>query len=114
MGMPYGDQAIFLRADRFRQAGGFPEIPIMEDFAFMRRLRQEGRIGIARAAVTTSGRRYGQIGFWRTTWLNQFMIVAYLVGISPARLARWYRTGLRRRSDSEREAPSSTTGRDAE
>lgn len=97
MGMPYGDQAIFISADRFHRAGGFPEIPIMEDFALMRRLRSQGRIGIARIAVATSSRRYDEYGFWRTTWINQLMILAYLLGISPARLARWYRSGLRRR-----------------
>jgi rSAM/selenodomain-associated transferase 2 len=103
MGMPYGDQAIFISAARFHGAGGFPEIPIMEDFAFMQRLRREGRIGIARASVTTSARRYDEFGFWRTTLLNQIMIIGYRVGVSPARLARWYRTGLRRRAGSERE-----------
>jgi len=95
MGMPYGDQAIFLRAGRFRKTGGFPEIPIMEDFAFMQRLRREGRIGISPVAVSTSARRYDEFGFWRTTWINQVMIIAYLAGVSPARLARWYRSGLR-------------------
>ena len=114
MGMPYGDQAIFIAADRFHRAGGFPEIPIMEDFAFMRRLRNQGRIGIAPVAVATSVRRYEEFGLWRTTWINQLMILAYLARVPPAHLARWYRTGLRRRADSEREAPSSTTGRDAE
>jgi rSAM/selenodomain-associated transferase 2/rSAM/selenodomain-associated transferase 1 len=95
MGMPYGDQAIFIAADRFHRAGGFPEIPIMEDFALMRRLRSQGRIGIARTAVSTSSRRYDEYGFWRTTLINQLMILAFLLGISPARLARWYRSGLR-------------------
>ena len=98
MGMPYGDQAIFLEADRFHKTGGFPEIPIMEDFAFMRKLRREGRIGIAPVSVVTSARRYEEFGFWRTTWMNQLIIIAYLMGISPERLARWYRSGLRRRS----------------
>ncbi len=107
MGMPYGDQAIFIEADRFRRAGGFPEIPIMEDYAFMRRLRSQGRIGIARTAVTTSARRYDEYGFWRTTWINQLMILAYLVGVSPARLVRWYRSGLRRRAGAEREGSPS-------
>jgi rSAM/selenodomain-associated transferase 2 len=98
MGMPYGDQAIFIRADRFHDAGGFPEIPIMEDFEFMRRLRREGRIGIAPVSVVTSARRYKEHGIWRTTWINQVMIIAYLMGISPGRLALWYRSGLRRKS----------------
>jgi hypothetical protein len=96
MGMPYGDQAIFLRADRFRKVGGFPEMQIMEDFAFIRRLRREGRIGIAPVAVATSARRYAALGLWRTTCINQLIIVAYMAGVSPERLARWYRTGLRR------------------
>ena len=39
--MPYGDQAIFLRANLFRSIGGFPEIPIMEDFVFMQRLKRK-------------------------------------------------------------------------
>ncbi len=95
LGMPYGDQAVFLRAGRFRELGGFPEIPIMEDFVFMRQLRREGRIGIAPVAVATSGRRYGELGLWRTTLINQLMILGYLAGVSPERLARWYRTGLR-------------------
>jgi len=102
MGIPYGDQAIFLRAGRFRKTGGFPEIPIMEDFAFMQRLRRKGRIGIAPVAVSTSARRYEEFGFWRTTWINQIMIIAYLMGVSPARMARWYRSGMRRRTGSER------------
>jgi hypothetical protein len=104
-GMPYGDQAIFISAERFRATGGFPEIPIMEDFAFMRRLRREGRIGIAPVEVATSARRYDELGLWRTTGINQIMVLAYLMGVSPDRLARWYRTGLRRRSDPEGEAP---------
>jgi rSAM/selenodomain-associated transferase 2 len=98
MGMPYGDQAIFIRADWFHRLGGFPDIPIMEDFAFMRRVQRQGRIGIAPVSVVTSARRYDEFGFWRTTWINQFMIVAYLTGVSPDRLARWYRSGLRRPS----------------
>ena len=97
MGMPYGDQAIFIEAARFVRAGGFPEIPIMEDFAFMRRLRREGRIGIAPVSVATSARRYNELGFWRATWINQLMIIGYLMGVSPERLARWYRSGVRRR-----------------
>jgi hypothetical protein len=97
MGMPYGDQAIFIRSDRFRGAGGFPEIPIMEDFELMRRLRRKGRIGIAPVSVLTSARRYREHGLLRTTWINQLMIIAYLMGVSPRRLARWYRSGLRRK-----------------
>lgn len=88
---PYGDQALFLRADCFRASGGFPEVPIMEDFAFVRRLRRMGRISLAPAAAVTSARRWEQLGVLRTTLINQVIILAYLLGVSPERLARWYR-----------------------
>lgn len=93
--MPYGDQALFLRRDTFEEVGGFPELPIMEDFELVRKLRQHGKISIAPAAVITSGRRWQKLGVVRTTVLNQAIILAYFLGVSPFRLRQWYRTGLR-------------------
>ncbi len=90
--MPYGDQALFLRARHFRTAVGFSKLPIMEDFEFVHRLGRWGRIAIAPAAVVTSARRWEQLGVLRTTLINQIIILAYLLGIAPARLARWYRS----------------------
>ncbi|NMF85354.1 TIGR04283 family arsenosugar biosynthesis glycosyltransferase [Nodosilinea sp. P-1105] len=89
--MPYGDQGIFLTAARFHGLGGFPDLPIMEDFVLIRRLRQQGRIAIAPGYVITSNRRWQTHGVIYTTLLNQLMILGYYVGISPQRLARWYR-----------------------
>ena len=91
--MPYGDQALFLKAETFRSVGGFPELPIMEDFELVRRLRRRGRIAVADAAVTTSARRWDALGALRATWTNQMVIVGYYLGVSPERLARWYCRG---------------------
>jgi len=91
MRMPYGDQAIFLAKETFFRVGGFPEMPIMEDFELMRRLGRQGRIEIAPAPVLTSARRYHELGFFKTTFVNQAIILAYLCGISPERLSNWYR-----------------------
>ncbi|MEH2116212.1 TIGR04283 family arsenosugar biosynthesis glycosyltransferase [Nostoc sp.] len=89
--MPYGDQAIFLTKEVFQQIGGFPELPIMEDFELMRRLKRIGRIVIIPTPVVTSARRWLQKGVLKTTLLNQIVITAYLVGVSPERIRRWYR-----------------------
>lgn len=89
--MPYGDQAIFLRAKVFDQTGGFPDLPMMEDFELGRRLRKLGRVAIAPAAVVTSDRRWRTLGILRTTLANQVMIAGYVLGIDPHKLARWYR-----------------------
>jgi uncharacterized protein len=92
LGMPYGDQAIFIKANTFRALGGFPNQPIMEDFELMKRLRKVGRIRIAPAAVFTSARRWRKRGIWTMTAVNQLLILAYLMGVSPKRL-----DGLRER-----------------
>ncbi|MBH8555032.1 TIGR04283 family arsenosugar biosynthesis glycosyltransferase [Nostocaceae cyanobacterium CENA357] len=89
--MPYGDQAIFLTKPIFQQIGNFPELPIMEDFELMQRLRRIGKIIILPAPVITSARRWLQKGIVKTTLLNQIVIIAYFLGVSPKRLRNWYR-----------------------
>ncbi len=89
--MPYGDQAIFLKTEVFHDIGGFPQLPIMEDFELMRRLKRKGRIVIVPVPVMTSGRRWQKLGVLKTTLINQLVIVAYLLGVSPERIVRWYR-----------------------
>jgi GT2 family glycosyltransferase len=89
--MPYGDQAIFLKAEVFHLLGGFPDLPMMEDFELVRRLRKLGKIAIAPRAVVTSDRRWRSLGILRTTLANQVMVAGYLLGVDPHRLARWYR-----------------------
>ena len=91
LSLPYGDQAIFLKASIFKEIGGFPNLPIMEDFELMRRLKRYGKIAIAPAPVVTSGRRWQKLGVVRTTLINQLIIIGYFLGVPPARLARWYR-----------------------
>ena len=88
---PYGDQAIFLPTQLFHRIGGYPVMPVMEDFAMIRKLRKVGRIDILPDPVVTSPRRWLNIGIWKTFIINQLMIAGYFAGISPARLARLYR-----------------------
>ncbi|WP_317619414.1 TIGR04283 family arsenosugar biosynthesis glycosyltransferase [Laspinema olomoucense] len=90
--MPYGDQGIFVRAATFWELRGFAEMGIMEDFEFVGRLKRRGRLAIAPLPAFTSARRWQKWGILRTTGLNQLMIVGYYLGISPARLAHWYRS----------------------
>jgi len=90
--IPYGDQAIFIRASYFRTLGGFREIPIMEDVDLMRRIKRKGgRIVIFREPVITSARRWEKEGLVFGTIRNWFLMTLYLCGVSPERLARFYR-----------------------
>jgi hypothetical protein len=84
--IPYGDQAIFLRAQLFHKIGGYPDLPIMEDYELIRRLKKRGRIVTAELPAVTSARRWRVLGVWRTTLLNWLLIAAYVFGVSPKRL----------------------------
>jgi rSAM/selenodomain-associated transferase 2 len=89
--LPYGDQAIFINKHWFNQVGGYPDLPIMEDFELILRLRKVGKIAIVSTPVITSARRWEKLGVWKTTLINQQIIMAYFLGISPQKIASWYR-----------------------
>ena len=95
--LPYGDQALFLNAETFHQLGGFPNLPIMEDFAFVQRLQTLGKVTIASAPVITSARRWQKVGIFKTTLINQLVILAYFLGVPLEQIARWYKRGERRK-----------------
>jgi len=93
--MPYGDQGLFIRKSLFESIGGFPDIPIMEDFELMRRIKKKGKVMTLSAAVIISGRRWLSLGVFKTTIVNQIIIAAYLLGVSPASIAFWYQNKRR-------------------
>ena len=88
---PWGDQAQFLRRDTFLRLGGYREMPIMEDYELAARMKHVGRTTLLPLTVRTSGRRFVQKGAARTAAMNWTIIAAYHLGVSPERLARWYR-----------------------
>ncbi|MEX5215046.1 MAG: TIGR04283 family arsenosugar biosynthesis glycosyltransferase [Nitrospiraceae bacterium] len=90
-GMITGDQALFVRTSTFHALGGFASIPLMEDLQLSRRLKQAGKVTALRAQVVTSYRRWAHCGPIRTIvrmWSIRFL---YWLGVSPDRLARYYR-----------------------
>lgn len=93
---PYGDQGLFVKASLFRKIGGFPETPLFEDLLLARRLTTAGRVVTLPERVATSARRWTSNGPLRTTLFNQFILLGFWCGISPARLARLYRNFGRR------------------
>jgi len=90
LGLPYGDQALFTSRYLFTRVGGYPEMEIMEDVVFVRRLSRLGRVVILPEIAITSARRWQNLGLLRTTALNQLILLGYAVGVPTATLARWY------------------------
>lgn len=96
LALPFGDQGLFVRREAFRRLGGFPELKIMEDLAFVRRARRAGRVVVTPAPAITSARRWIANGTVRTTLNNQVCALAYLAGFSTDRIARWRDAGRAR------------------
>jgi rSAM/selenodomain-associated transferase 2 len=90
-GIATGDQAIFVRRQTFEQMGGFPDIPLMEDIEFSRRLKRQGPTESLTDCVTTSFRRWEKTGPLRTILLMWMLRFLYWLGVSPSRLNQWYR-----------------------
>jgi uncharacterized protein len=89
--MPYGDQAMFMLTEIFHQIGGFPDMPIMEDFELIRRLRKIGDVVTVSEPVVTSSRRWLNHGILKTTLINQLIVLSYYMGVSTDAIARLYR-----------------------
>ncbi len=88
--LPYGDQAIFVDAAVFREVGGFPDQPLMEDLEFSRRLKRRGKIIRVPASVIVSGRRFIERPIYYAAAMNIFPLL-YRMGVPAVRFARFYR-----------------------
>ena len=88
--LPYGDQGVFVRRHVFQDLGGFPDLPLMEDVAFVRRLVRAGHVVELPLRLRTSARRWRRDGWFRRSTKNLVLVALYFAGMNPERLARWY------------------------
>jgi len=89
--MPYGDQGMFVRRSVFEYLGGFPEVSLLEDVLLSRKLRSEGKLALLRGPIHVSARRWQEHGVVRQTIRNWMILAAHRCGVSPKRLARYYK-----------------------
>ena len=90
LNLVYGDQAIFVRTDIFRNLGGFSSLPICEDLDFFRRLRRQGDVILLEEKTHTSARRWINEGTFQTTLRNITIVSLFLFGFPPNVLSKWY------------------------
>jgi rSAM/selenodomain-associated transferase 2/rSAM/selenodomain-associated transferase 1 len=90
LGLPYGDQALFVRRATFDAIGGYRDVPLMEDIDLVGRVKRAGRLWHDRLRVVTSARRWEQDGWRQRSAQNASLATRFLLGASPARLAQRY------------------------
>lgn len=89
-GIATGDQAVFVRRPLFAALGGFAPIPLMEDIALSRRLKEIHRPIRIESPVTASSRRWERDGTWRTILLMWRLRLSFFLGADPHDLVRRY------------------------
>lgn len=90
-GVPQGDQALCARRADYLAVGGFPPVPLMEEYELVRRLKSRGPVARLEERVFTSPRRHLRRGPLAQGLRNNLIIALYYLGVPPARLAGLYR-----------------------
>jgi GT2 family glycosyltransferase len=89
LGLPYGDQALFVRREVLDEIGGLPDTPVMEDLDLVRAMRLRGRLVFLQDLATTSARRHRAYGVIRTAVRHTLAASAWGLGLDRARIAAW-------------------------
>lgn len=91
-GIAFGDQGIWVKREIFESIGGFPDLPIMEDYEFSLRMQKSG-IPICQldSTIITSGRRYKNTFPPVIMWQMFYLRCLYRKGTDIQEIARRYR-----------------------
>lgn len=90
IGVPYGDQGLFIARGTYDSIGGFADAPLFEEVPLVRSLRQRGPFAPVAADIGVSPRRWERDGWLRRSIENRCLALAYTLGVPPRRLARRY------------------------
>ena len=77
-GTAFGDQCICVLADKFYEVGAFAEVPILEDYLFVKNLQAKGKYTKFSGYSITSARRWEENGYLKTCW-GHFVILLKFV-----------------------------------
>jgi len=86
----FGDQGIFIRKEIFNELGGFPDIELMEDWEFSKKMSEFGKMLFLDKKIYTSARRWEKFGVLKTILLMHKIKILYLLGYSPEKLKKMY------------------------
>ncbi len=88
--IPQGDQGLIVPRENYFSCGGFPDIPLMEEYLFLPQLRRLGKIEIVQEPTVTSARKYEAKGPIKNALKNSLLVLLFYLGVSPITLAEWY------------------------
>lgn len=94
-----GDSAIFVRAEVYKNIGGFKLVPILEDVDLIRRLKKKGRFINIPLIVNVSEQRFEHRSFYKTVFGWAGLQSLYWIGVPPRLIAKLYARFGSKRND---------------
>jgi rSAM/selenodomain-associated transferase 2 len=91
IGVPYGDQGLFVTRHAYQASPGFTHTPLFEEVKLIKHLRQQGKFTRLAESLAVSPRRWERDGWIRRTLQNRLLALRYILGGSPQELAQNYR-----------------------
>ena len=91
LGVRCGDHGFFCRRNVFEAVGGFPDVPLMEDVDFFRKLRRTGKIIAMPHRMVVSPRSFESMGPFRLTFFFGVIWLFYFLGAPRSWLQAIYR-----------------------
>ena len=86
---PYGDQGLLVSRRAYEGAGGFRDMPLMEDIDLVRRLGCRG-LHMLKSRAVTSAARYRRDGYLLRSARNLSCLALYYLRVPPRVLDRLY------------------------
>lgn len=89
LGLPYGDQGLLVSRGFLESLGGYPDLPLMEDVALVRRIGKK-RLACLDARLITSSEKFRRDGYLRRSARNLLCLALYFLGVPPWAIRRIY------------------------
>lgn len=92
LGVPYGDQGLFILKKSYHAINGHAPWPLFEEVPLVQGARKVGKFIALNEPIFVSSRRWRQDGWWRRTWNNRELALKFTCGVAPQILAQRYHT----------------------
>lgn len=90
-----GDQSLFITKSLFETIGMFDEsMQVMEDIEILERIEKHAPLHILESCVTTSARKYHEIGMIRLQTIFGMMHFMYAAGYDPEEIRKFYQNSI--------------------
>ncbi|WP_407290832.1 glycosyltransferase [Stutzerimonas zhaodongensis] len=90
LGVPYGDQGLFVDAAQYQICGQHSPWQLFEEVELVKKLRRQGRFVRLDDGVRVDPRRWQRDGWWQRSLRNRILALKFACGVPADRLARQY------------------------